>query len=86
MQLIYQADVTNNVDDECKYYLGLTKTTFREQFNDHKRSLRNESKRTSTEFLKYVWLVITAKNAVISPDFLVWKFYEKAQFPHQEIR
>ena len=24
----------------------------------------------------------TAKNAVISPDFLVWKFCGKAQFPH----
>ena len=24
----------------------------------------------------------TAKNTVISPDFLVWKFYGKAQFPH----
>ena len=59
MRLIYQADVTNNVDDECKYYLGLTKTTFREQFNDHKRSLRNESKRTSTEFLKMCgWLLL----------------------------
>ena len=24
----------------------------------------------------------TAKNTVISPNFLVWKFYGKAQFPH----
>ena len=24
----------------------------------------------------------TAKNAVISPDFLVWRFYGKTQFPH----
>ena len=24
----------------------------------------------------------TAKNTVISPDFLVWKFCRKAQFPH----
>ena len=24
----------------------------------------------------------TAKNIVISPNFLVWKFCEKAQFPH----
>ena len=26
--------------------------------------------------------VPTAKNTVISPDFLVWKFFGKAQFPH----
>ena len=29
---------------------------------------------------------ITAKNTVISPDFLVWKFCGKAQFPHHKIR
>ena len=39
-----------------------------------------------------LWLVvrscshhITAKNTVISPNFLVWKFCGKAQFSHQEI-
>ena len=34
------------------------------------------------------WLFKThsAKNVVISPDFLVWKFCGKVQFPHQEIR
>ena len=34
---------------------------------------------------KYVQLhakAYTAKNPVISPNFLVWKFYGKAQFPH----
>ena len=30
MQLIHQADVKSNVDNECKYYLGLTETTFKE--------------------------------------------------------
>ena len=30
--------------------------------------------------------VNTAKNTVISPNFLVWKFCGNAQFPHQEIR
>ena len=28
----------------------------------------------------------TAKNAVISPNFLVWKFCGKAQFPHRILR
>ena len=26
---------------------------------------------------------LTAKNIVISPNFLVWKFCKKAQFPHR---
>ena len=37
-QLIYQADVTNNLDDECKYYLGLEETTFKERYSNHKSS------------------------------------------------
>ena len=27
-------------------------------------------------------MIVTAKNTVISPNFLVWKFYGKEQFPH----
>ena len=29
-----------------------------------------------------IWLKNPPKNTVISPDFLVWKFYGKTQFPH----
>ena len=28
------------------------------------------------------WNSYTAKNTIISPNFLVWKFCGKAQFPH----
>ena len=31
---------------------------------------------------KHVLKTHTAKNIVISSNFLVWKFYGKAQFPH----
>ena len=38
-------------------------------------------------FWKFIFVKIdTAKNAVISPDFLVWKFCEKAQFLHSSVR
>ena len=33
-----------------------------------------------------VVVLLTAKNTVISPNFLVWKFCGKAHFPYQEIR
>ena len=37
-------------------------------------------------FMKYshifAWNIHTAKNTVISPDFLMWKFCGEAQFPH----
>ena len=56
-RLVYQADVTNNVDDDFKYYLGLTDTTFKERFNNHTKSFRNEFYRTNTELSKYIWLL-----------------------------
>ena len=54
-QLIYQAGVINNLDDEYKYYLGLAKTTFIERYGKHKSSFKNENSKRSTEFSKYVW-------------------------------
>ena len=43
--------------DEYKYYLGLTDTTFKERFNNHTKSFRNEFYRTNTELSKYIWLL-----------------------------
>ena len=52
-QLIYQANVTNNLDD--KYYLGLAETTFKERYSNHRSSFNNENSQNSTELLEYVW-------------------------------
>ena len=53
-QLIYQADVTNNIDNEYKYYLGLAKTTFKERHNNHKKSFKNVHYKNNTELSKYI--------------------------------
>ena len=37
-QLIYQADVTNSLNEEYQYYLGLTEKTFKELYSNHKYS------------------------------------------------
>ena len=55
LQLIYQADVTNNLADEYKFYLGLTETTFKERYGNHKSSFKNENSQNSTESWKYIW-------------------------------
>ena len=49
------ADVTNNLDDECKYYVGLAETTLKEQYGDYKSSFKNENSKNSTKLLKYFW-------------------------------
>ena len=54
-QLIYQVDVTNNLHDQHKYYLGLTETTFKERYGNHKILFNNENSRHSTELSKDVW-------------------------------
>ena len=48
-QLIYQAHVTNNLDDEYKYYLGLAETTYKERYSNHKTSFKNENNKNSME-------------------------------------
>ena len=52
---IYQAGVTNNLEIEYKYYLGLAETTFKERYSNHKSSFKNENSKSSMELLKYVW-------------------------------
>ena len=54
-QLIYQADVTNTLDNEDNYYLGLAETIFKERYSNHKSSFKNENSKTGTELSKYVW-------------------------------
>ena len=55
LQLIYQVDVTNNLENEYKYYLRLAETTFKERYSNHKSSFKNKNSKNSTELSKYVW-------------------------------
>ena len=54
LQLIYQADVTNNLDDEYKFYLGLADTTFEERYSNHQSSFKSENSKNSTGLSKYI--------------------------------
>ena len=54
-QLIYQVDITNNLDNQDNYYLGLAETTFKEQYGNYKKWFKNETIKNSTELPNYVW-------------------------------
>ena len=41
-QIVYRADVSNNKDNETKFYYGLTETSFKERYGNHKRSFRHK--------------------------------------------
>ena len=52
--IVYQADITNNVDDERRVYLGLSETPFKDIYRNHVRDFNNEIYYYKTEFSKYV--------------------------------
>ena len=64
-KVIYPADVTNDTDDTYKYYLGLEETPFKDRYNNHKSSFRNENQKNSTELSKYVWSLINENKTPI---------------------
>ena len=52
--IVYEADITNNVDDERRVYLGLSETPFKDRFRNHVRDFNNEIHYNKTELSKCV--------------------------------
>lgn len=52
--IIYKATVTTN-DDDGKHYIGLTDTTFKTRYTNHKHTFNTSKHRNSTELSKYIW-------------------------------
>ena len=55
--IIYQATVTREDNKKEENYIGLTDNTFKTRYNAHTSSFRNENKRYTTTFSKYIWFV-----------------------------
>ena len=53
--IVYQADIINNVDDERRVYLGLSETPFKDRYRNHVRDFNNEIHYNKTELSKFVW-------------------------------
>ena len=54
-KLIYQAEVTNDKDQEKKIYVGLTERTFIERYGNHKKSFAHKRYSKDTELSCYIW-------------------------------
>ena len=52
---VYQADITNNVDDEKRVYLGLYETPFKDRYPNHVRDFNNKIHYNKTELSKCLW-------------------------------
>ena len=51
--IIYQADVSNNVDNEKKVYLGVSETLFKERLGNDIRDGKHERYSDVTELTKH---------------------------------
>ena len=59
--VVYQATVTTEDSKSDQTYVGLTETSFKTRFANHKSSFNDPSKRLSTELSKHVWNLKEAK-------------------------
>ena len=71
--LIYRADVENEVSDEKKIYFGLPATTFKERFENHNKDFNHKQHSKNTELSKYIWSLKDAK----IPYSIKWSIVEK---------
>ena len=69
----YQADVSNNVDNERRAYLGVSETLFKERYSNHARESKHEIYSNATELSKYVW-ELKRNNKV---PIITWKIERK---------
>ena len=53
-QIVYRTDVSNNKDNETKFYYGLTETSFKKRYGNHKKSFIHEQYKNDTELSKYI--------------------------------
>ena len=53
--VVYKAEVEVDKESSTKEYIGMTSTTFKKRFANHKTSFENPDKRNSTELSKYIW-------------------------------
>ena len=64
-KVIYHADVTNEANNDQKFYFGLAETTFKERYNNHKRDVKHIKYQCNTELnqwfddrVKNIWVHI----------------------------
>ena len=54
-KVIYHADVSNEANNDQKFYFGLAETTIKERYNNHKRDVKYIKYQYNIELTKYIW-------------------------------
>ena len=60
------------MDDEYKFYYGLTDTSFKERYRNHIKSFRHHRYENKTELSKYIWK-LTQENKIPT---IKWKIIQ----------
>ena len=71
---ICKADTLNIIENHL-HYIGLTESTFKDRFYNHKNSFKYESERNATELTNFVW---ENKHVNIETN-VMWNILDKAQ-------
>ena len=71
--IIYEAQITNNTNDEHKKYLGAAETSFKERYSNHTRDFKHKKYMKYTELSKYIW---SLKNQDVT-HIVKWSIVEK---------
>ena len=71
--IIYEAQISNNTNDEHKKYVGAAETSFKERFSNHTRDFKQKKYTKYTELSKYIW---NLKNQGIIP-IVKWRIVKK---------
>ena len=78
-QILYHADVSNNKDNETKFYYGLAETSFKKRYGNHKRSFIHEQHKNDTELSKYIWDLTSAHKVPTIKWCIVRKIHGNAK-------
>ena len=71
--IIYEAQITNNTNNEHKKYLGAAETSFKERYSNHTRDFKDKKYMKCTVLSKYIW---NLKNQDIKP-IVKWRIVKK---------
>ena len=71
--IVYEAQITNNTNDDQKRYPGASETPFKERFNNHKRDFKHKMYEKCTELSKIVW---SLQSQGIIPN-IKWRIVKK---------
>ena len=71
--VVYQATVTTEDSRPVQTYVGLTETSFKTRFANHKSSFNDPSKRHSKELSKYVWHLKEARSKFL----ITWRILKQ---------